>query len=55
MTGEQMDRAVEVVRQLVELIDRKWLQISWHESDRLVVNDARTFLEEVGGDGTEPA
>lgn len=40
-------RAVEVIRQLLELLDRKWLQIAWLERDVEAVDAARVFVEEV--------
>lgn len=43
----QLQQAVQVVRELLDLIDRKWVQISWRPSDRQVVEAAREFLREV--------
>lgn len=48
MSGAELARAVEVIRQLLDLLDRKWLQISWRESDLQVVEEARAFVEASG-------
>lgn len=41
-------RALEVIRALLELIDRKTLQIAWLKGDLQAVNDARAFVEANG-------
>lgn len=47
--GGELARAIEVIRQLLGLIDRKWLMISWRESDLRLVAEARAFVEANGG------
>lgn len=47
MTAAELARALEVIRQLLELIDRKFLQIAWLKGDSAVVTDARAFLLEM--------
>lgn len=42
----EMVRALEVIRALLDLLDRKWLQLSMRESDVQVVDDARAFVRD---------
>ncbi|MGH3431213.1 MAG: hypothetical protein ACRDQB_00090 [Thermocrispum sp.] len=46
MSAAEMARAEEIIRSLLELIDRKLLQIVWLENDSRAVTDARAFLRE---------
>lgn len=42
----ELARALDVIRALLELLDRKTLQISWRDSDRQTVEAARAFARE---------
>jgi len=46
VSAEQLARAIEVIRSLVDLIDRKFLMISWRQSDLETVEEARAFLRD---------
>lgn len=44
--ARQLADALSHVVALLDLIERKWLQISWRPSDRAVVEAAREFVDE---------
>jgi hypothetical protein len=50
----ELERALEIIADLLALIDRKFLQIAWLEGDSQAVTAARAFLLERGsGDLSE--
>lgn len=40
----QLEQAKQVIAELLDLLDRKFVQISWRETDMQVVENARAFL-----------
>lgn len=46
--ARQLADALGHLTALLDLLDRKWIQLSWRESDLQLVQEARAFVEANG-------